>query len=190
MYQNLIEEYIDNLRQDKELQGNSSKWANWMSKLLPNTCKFCVDQHGKIVDVSVLNNKGKVSAHRNCQCVYVAMRTKLVGFVTDLGLDGVDVYLADYGRLPDYYINKRSARRQGWIDNEGNLDKVLPGRVIGGDEFYNSAGKLPSDPGRKWYEVDINYDGGFRNNSRILFSSDGLFFVTYDHYHTFYEITE
>ncbi|MBQ1250923.1 MAG: hypothetical protein IIY00_04930 [Clostridia bacterium] len=41
-----------------------------------------------------------------------------------------------------------------------------------------------------WYEADINYDSkiGYRGTDRILFSNDGLIFVTYDHYHTFKEI--
>ena len=43
--------------------------------------------------------------------------------------------------------------------------------------------------GRVWYEADINYDGGYRSNDRILYSNDGLIFVTYDHYKTFYEVT-
>lgn len=41
---------------------------------------------------------------------------------------------------------------------------------------------------RIWYEADINYTGGFRNGHRIVYSNDGLIFVTYDHYNTFYEI--
>ena len=36
--------------------------------------------------------------------------------------------------------------------------------------------------------TDINYTGGYRNKQRIVFSSDGLIFVTYDHYETFIEI--
>ena len=42
---------------------------------------------------------------------------------------------------------------------------------------------------RYWYEADINYYEGRRNGHRVLFSNDGLIFVTYDHYLTFYEIT-
>ena len=41
----------------------------------------------------------------------------------------------------------------------------------------------------RWYEADINYTGGFRTHDRILYSNDGLIFVTYEHYQTFYEIT-
>lgn len=47
----------------------------------------------------------------------------------------------------------------------------------------------PSAPGRVWYEADINYYEGQRNRHRIVWSNDGLIFITYDHYHTFYEIT-
>jgi hypothetical protein len=41
---------------------------------------------------------------------------------------------------------------------------------------------------RIWYEADINYTSGYRGTERILYSNDGLIFVTYDHYQTFYEI--
>ena len=41
---------------------------------------------------------------------------------------------------------------------------------------------------RVWDEADINYKGGYRNKQRVVFSNDGLVFVTYDHYKTFMEI--
>ena len=37
-------------------------------------------------------------------------------------------------------------------------------------------------------EADINYVDGYRTRHRILYSNDGLVFVTYDHYETFHEI--
>ena len=57
-----------------------------------------------------------------------------------------------------------------------------------GAVYKNKDGKLPQSPGRVWYEADINYTKGYRNQERILYSNDGLVFVTYDHYETFYEI--
>ena len=54
--------------------------------------------------------------------------------------------------------------------------------------FYNKNGHLPVAPNRVWYEADINYEFGYRGTQRILFSNDGLIFVTYDHYDTFVEI--
>ena len=60
--------------------------------------------------------------------------------------------------------------------------------MIFGGIYKNRDDKLPQDTGRIWYEADINYIHGYRNNERILFSNDGLIFVTYDHYKTFKEI--
>ena len=56
--------------------------------------------------------------------------------------------------------------------------------------YSNSNGHLPDALGRIWYEADINYYEGRRNKHRVLWSNDGLIFVTYDHYETFYEIVQ
>lgn len=189
MAENIIDNFINNLLQDRDVQGNSLKWANWMSQLTIFTCKYCAEQHGKIVDISIFDNRYEVEAHERCKCVYVPMRTKTVGTATDLGYNGTDAQLFYHNVLPDYYITKKEAKKAGWKDWKGNLNDVLPGKMIGGDLYKNRDGKLPDTPGRVWYEADINYDGGYRNRQRILYSSDGLIFVTYDHYQTFYEIT-
>ena len=76
----------------------------------------------------------------------------------------------------------------GWKNYKGNLQDVAPDAIIGGDVFWNDKGKLPAAPGRVWYEADINYTGGYRNTHRLIYSNDGLSFVTYDHYQTFYPI--
>lgn len=65
----------------------------------------------------------------------------------------------------------------------------MPGKMIGGDVYQNREEKLPIESGRIWYEANINYKDGFRNRERILYSNDGLIFVSYDHYQTFYEVT-
>ena len=190
MEENFIVSLINSLMPDRDLRGNSVNLANWMSVLLPNTCRTCVENHGRIIDIAILNSKEEVEAHRNCQCLYVPMRTKLVGFVTDLGYEGADVYLKDFGILPDYYVDKETALKAGWQTIKKKLSSVLPGKMIGGDIYDNDDFKLPSTPGRVWYEADINYKSGKRNRQRIVYSNDGLMFATYDHFLTFYEITE
>ena len=70
----------------------------------------------------------------------------------------------------------------------GDLFEKCPGKMIFGGIYQNKNGHLPMTPNRIWYEADINYTFGFRGTDRILFSNDGLIFVTYDHYDTFIEI--
>ena len=110
------------------------------------------------------------------------------GYATRNGFEGADYWLQKYGILPDKYIGKKEAKELGWVPVLGNLDEVAPGMMIGGDIYRNRNGHLPQADGRIWYEADINYTGGYRSRHRILYSNDGLIFVTYDHYETFVEI--
>ena len=96
-------------------------------------------------------------------------------------------YLKKNGQLPDYYITKSKARGQGWNPSRGNLCDVLPGRAIGGDVWTNRQKSLPTKSGRRYFEADLNYHCGNRNANRVVFSNDGLVFVTHDHYRTFEE---
>jgi hypothetical protein len=181
---------MNHIDQDRELSGDSKKWANWESALFLSSCQLCIEKHGTVVPVQMVEAKIQVSTHANCYCVYVPMRTKMAGSATDMGPAGADAFLAYTGALPEYYISKENAEDIGWESKKANLDRVLPGYMIGGDVYKNKNKKLPDAPGRIWYEADINYNGGFRNRQRVLYSNDGLIFATYDHYHTFYEITK
>ncbi|SEQ47278.1 ribonuclease [Rosenbergiella nectarea] len=97
-------------------------------------------------------------------------------------------YLQSHQTLPDYYIRKGEARRKGWVASKGNLCEVLPGRVIGGDRFSNREHRLPEKAGRSWQEADVNFSCGRRNSDRLLFSSDGLIYLTTDHYRSFQQV--
>ena len=100
-------------------------------------------------------------------------------------MEEVAVYLTLYEKLPGNFISKYDAENLGWDNRKGNLDKVAPGCSIGGNRFGNYEGLLPEAKGRKYRECDINYDGGYRNGERIVFSNDGLIFYMSDHYQTF-----
>lgn len=99
--------------------------------------------------------------------------------------DEVAEYIHTYNHLPSNFITKDEAKSLGWVSNEGNLGKVAPGKSIGGDYFGNYEGLLPKAKGRKYYECDIDFDGGFRGPKRIIYSNDGLIYYTEDHYETF-----
>ncbi|CND18075.1 ribonuclease [Yersinia alsatica] len=94
-------------------------------------------------------------------------------------------YLQAHHRLPDFYITKQQAREKGWNPKDGNLCKVLPGKAIGGDRFSNRERQLPEAKGRNWHEADVNYRCGHRGTDRLLYSNDGLIYLTQDHYKHF-----
>ena len=102
--------------------------------------------------------------------------------------DEVAAYLQEYQHLPDNYLTKNEAYDLGWDPDEGNLWDVADGMSIGGDKFGNREGLLPKETGRQYYECDIDYEGGYRNGKRIVFSNDGLIYYTEDHYESFEEI--
>ena len=92
-------------------------------------------------------------------------------------------YVKANHELPDYYITKSEARKQGWVASEGNLCDVLPGKAIGGDKFSNREKTLPS--GKQYFEADVNYNCGNRNADRIVFTKDGDVYLTKNHYKSF-----
>jgi len=102
--------------------------------------------------------------------------------------EDVALYLHIYGHLPDNYITKKEAEKLGWRSKEGNLWDVAPGMSIGGSRFGNYERQLPEKEGRKYYECDLEYDGGYRGAKRLIYSDDGLIFYTEDHYKTFEQL--
>jgi ribonuclease T1 len=93
------------------------------------------------------------------------------------------------GRLPDHYVTKREAEALGWRPGSDLCD-VAPDRVIGGDRFQNREGRLPDAQGRRWFEADLDFNCGRRGAKRLVFSNDGLIYLTVDHYESFVEVTE
>lgn len=102
----------------------------------------------------------------------------------------VSDYIRKNGKLPPNFITKQEAEKLGWVPSKGNLDKAAPGKSIGGDRFGNREGLLPKAKNRVWYEADINYRKGTRGADRILYSNDGLIYMTTDHYKSFTDITK
>lgn len=165
----------------------SSDYKNWIAVWDLKTCIECKNLHGKIYHIEEILGI-EPPLHESCRCKIEAMPAAFVGTATIDGANGTDVYLSENGRLPSNYITKKQAKKSGWISNLGNLSVVEPGKSIGGDVYRNRNGHLPNLPGRIWYEADINYTSGYRNDYRIIYSNDGLMFATYDHYVTFVQI--
>ncbi len=97
-------------------------------------------------------------------------------------------YIHTFNKLPGNFITKKNAMDLGWDSKKGNLWEVTQEKSIGGDSFGNREGLLPKKDGRKYYECDVNYEGGFRGGERLVYSNDGLIFYTGDHYKTFTQL--
>ena len=166
----------------------SENWIVWRAIITPTTCEECFSRNGKIHSYDDLIKIGEPQLHPNCRCFLERMRAIKAGTATERGTNGVDWWVKYLNELPDYYLTKEEAKQAGWKDVLGNLAEAAPGCMIYGGIYQNRDHRLPERNGRGWYEADINYKSGYRNKQRVLFSNDGLIFVTYDHYKTFAEI--
>jgi ribonuclease T1 len=89
-------------------------------------------------------------------------------------------------KLPAKFVNKQEARIRGWKPGKDLWSvRALRGSSIGGNRFRNLEGRLPE---QKWREADLDYKGGHRGGKRLVFSRNGVQFVTMDHYKTFTEV--
>ena len=164
----------------------SNRWKHWKATIDFKTCTDCLNHHGKIYRMDEYIPQ-EPPLHPFCRCVIEPMRAVEHGEATYDGENGADYTLFTRGILPDYYITRESAIALGWKSSKP-LAKYAPGKMLFGGIYYNTEGRLPSAPGRVWFEADINYYSGKRNGHRVMFSNDGLIFVTYDHCITFYAI--
>ena len=91
--------------------------------------------------------------------------------------------------LPANCITKAEAEALGWKPGKA-LNNYAPGKQLGGDIYQNTNNLLPNASGRTWYEADIGVDNSMsRSNpknpgTRLLYSNDGLLYVSTDHYLT------
>ena len=166
----------------------SENWAMWKTNVGPGTCFKCLARNKRIFFIDELIQKQEPPLHPNCKCERIHIQTIVAGNATNLGTNGADWWIKYLQELPEYYITREEAKNAGWIDWKGNLANVAPKKMLFGGIFKNKKDILPEKEGRIWFEADINYNDGYRNKHRIVFSNDGLIFVTYDHYETFAEI--
>jgi len=169
------------------IYGESQKYQNYLAILDLHTCLYCRKTHGKIITDDMMVYEYP-PIHQRCRCYIEAIKTIKAGTATIKGENGADYCLKNEGKLPNYYLSWSDAEKLGYRQYLGNLDLVAPGKSIARGEYKNHNGHLPQKLGRKWYEADINYQFGYRNSQRVIYSNDGLIFVTYDHYTTFLEV--
>ena len=112
---------------------------------------------------------------------YIHVQVKPIGTISERQ-PGPDVWLTLFGELPDYYITKKEAHdNYGWNERRNTLAGKIPEKMIGNEIYYNDKHILPEKEGRIWYECDVDYTSGRRNNKRLYYSNDGLMFFSPTH---------
>ncbi len=164
----------------------SKNYKNWRAILDLRICTECRLRHGQIYKIDEDVNPAP-PLHHNCRCDISVMESIIAGNATNEAKEGADYRLKHFSELPEYYITKNDLIALGWKEGK-KPSKYAPGKMYSKGIYDNLDLHLPDAPGRIWYEADINYYEGRRNKHRVLWSNDGLIFVTYDHYETFYEI--
>ena len=97
------------------------------------------------------------------------------------------MYIFLYDGLPNNYISKTEATKNGWNGSGSSLWQTNPQKSIGGDPFYNLEGLLPKNA--IYFECDIDYNGKSRGAKRIVYSlSKDTIYYTQDHYETFEQL--
>ncbi len=95
------------------------------------------------------------------------------------------------GRLPSNYITKARAEAAGWAPGRA-VGTTSPGAQIGGDLFRDDFGSLPAKQGRIWHEADVGLKDTISRSkqpgTRLVYSNDGLAYITDDHYETLYQL--
>ena len=92
--------------------------------------------------------------------------------------------------IPDLYLEGNSKQ---WKNRQAiylDIKTCQDCRKKHGKIYENRRGLLPERQGRIWREADFDFIDGYRNSKRILYSNDGLIFISYDHAKTFYELVE
>ncbi len=98
-------------------------------------------------------------------------------------------YLLRYHELPINYITLEEAKELGFSSKRDNMGEVAPEFSIGGGVFGNREGLLPAKEGRTWNECDVDMKAdGKRGTHRLVYSNDGLVYLTRDKYKSFTEV--
>lgn len=100
-------------------------------------------------------------------------------------VENVVLYLELYHELPLNYITKKEAEKRGW--QGGSVEDYVEDAAIGGDHFGNYEGLLPEDD---YKECDIDtYHYKNRGSRRLIYTDDGKYYYTKNHYESFAEVT-
>ncbi|RJQ89988.1 polymorphic toxin-type HINT domain-containing protein [Amycolatopsis panacis] len=187
-----------------------SRWVN-AGQLVPG--EQLRQSDGRVATVDAVNQRVEVSRVHNLtvedlHTYYVmAGETPVIVHNSTCILLGTSLTVAEaanpimeslrtVGKLPPNFVLKEVAEAAGWRGGKP-VGTYIPEGQIGGD-IYKNAPKdpdsmlLPVAPGRIYYEVDVGINPAISRSKqpgwRLVYSSDGLAYVTFNHYKIFYQL--
>lgn len=84
----------------------SHNWKIWRATVTITICYYCASMNGRILAADAPELE-KIPVHPNCKCFAEWVAAIFVGTATSQGANGVDLYVAQHGELPAYYINPK-----------------------------------------------------------------------------------
>ncbi len=162
-------------------------WFLWLAQGDFRTCYECAARDGLLYSVASVASGTDIfpPRHPGCRCVLRECHVTYPRQISKQRSFLEEVIQFFRNLLPPKFITTFLAKVQGWLPWRRNASFLPFGKSLGGDVFENRGKKLPDSPGRTWREVDINDTPQSRGGTRIVFSNDGLVFVTFDHYRYF-----
>ena len=114
----------------------SAKWKNWVAILDSKICNPCKAKHGKIYEIS--ENVSPSKLHPHCRCTIQRLKSLFAGEATDKGMNGADWHLRYKGKLPEYYIDRLTAKKRGWKKHHRDLSDVASGNMLYGANYIKN----------------------------------------------------
>ena len=105
----------------------SRLWRIWRAIITPTTCYYCASMNGRILSVDD-PRLAEIPVHENCRCYVETMTAIAAGTATDAGTNGVDLFVALHGMLPEYYISEAEAEALGWKNGLEIWQKDCPAK--------------------------------------------------------------
>ena len=92
------------------------------------------------------------------------------------------------GQLPQRYLTKNEAVARRLAAGRRSVPLPPPARRSAATASAIAKAGCRGRAGAQWYEADLDFNCGRRGGKRLVWSSDGLIYVTTDHYQTFREV--
>lgn len=91
----------------------NNHYKYWKSIIDLKRCIRCKKSHGQIYEIDE-EVAPAPPIHERCRCVIAVLEAIIAGKATNNGMNGADLWLKEFGKLPPYCISESEALGLGW----------------------------------------------------------------------------